>query len=259
MPHIIGVKPLYKITVRIADRFYEVRRQLLHVLVAPVGTLLAALENDLVYTVRNIRVQFPGRGHRFLDMLDRDRDSRIPVKRDFAGKHLIQRYAQRIDVALFIAEAASRLFGRSIMNRAHHIRGDRVTGCRLSDTKIRDLNLSLTGNDDVLGLNIPVNDVVAVRRLQSHGDLQRDRNRLFVAETASLRDIALERDPVHELHDNIINPFFLADVIDVYDIGMHKTRCSLCLYAEFRDKIRVLRELLLEHLDRHIAVQCVVF
>ena len=256
--HVVGIIALHEIAVRIADRLLEIGSELLHILIASVRALLTALEDDLVHTVRDVRIELSGRRHRFLDVADRDRYGRLPVKRHFACEHLIQSHAERIDIALLVAESASGLFRGGIVHGSHDIGSDRVAGRRLGNTEIRDLDLSFAGNDDILRLDISVDNVVSVGRFESHGDLQSDRDRLFIAQISLLAYVIFQCDAVHKFHDNIVNALFLTDVIDIYDIGMHQACRSLRLHPEFGYKIRVFRKLLLQDLDRHITVQCVV-
>ena len=257
--HIVGVIALYKISVRIADRHLEVRSQLLHILVAPVRALLTAFENDLVHAVGNIGIDLARRRHRLLDMTDRDRYRRLAVKRHFSRQHLIECHAQRVDIALLVAETAPGLFGRGIMNGSHDIGSDRITGSRLRDSEVRYLYLSVPGNNDILRFDIPVDDMVPVRDFKAHGNLQGDRNGFLVTEPSPLCYIILESDPVHQFHYDVVDALFLAYVVNIDDIGVHQACCRLRLYTEFRYEIGVLRKLLLEHLDRHIAVQSVIF
>ena len=255
---IAGIIALYKVAVRITDRLLEIRGQLMHILIPSVRTLLTTFENDLIDAVRDVRIELSGRRHRFLDMADCDRHGRLPVKGHFACEHLIQCHAEGIHVTLLVAESAPRLFRGCIVHGSHDIGRDRIAGRGLGYAKIRDLDLSFSGNDDILRLDISMDNVVSMRRFQSHGDLQCDRHRLFVAQLSFFANIIFQRNAVHEFHDNIINALFLTDVIDIYDIGMHQACRSLRLHPEFGYKIRVFRKLLLQDLDRHITVQCVV-
>ena len=145
------------------------------------------------------------------------------------------------------------------MDGSHDIGGDRIACGRLRDAKIRDLHLSVSGDDDILRFNIPVYDMISVRGFKSHGDLQRDGDRLLIAEAPSLGNVILESDSVHQFHYYVIDSLFFADVVHVDDIGVHQACCGLRFNAEFRDKICVLRKLLLENLDCYKAVQGVIF
>ncbi len=89
-----------------------------------------------------------------------------------------------------------------------------------------------------------MNNVVVVRRLDSHGNLNRNAHRLFDGKPRLLLNILLEGDSLHQLHDDIVILTLLAHIIDIDDIGVHKTRRSLCLDAELGHKIGVFAEFL---------------
>ena len=249
---------MYKISVGFIEGTAKVSREFLHILVAAVRALFTALEHDLLHTAGKVRDQFPGRGKGILDMLKGNSHGGLPVKGHAARQHLIQSDAQRIDIALFVTVAAPCLLRRSIVDRPHDIGCDRVAGGGLGDAEVRHLDLALLGNNDILRFDIPVDDVVAVGCRQSHRDLDGDRHGLARYKPFFFLNIALERDPVDQLHDDVVGAFFLAHIIDIDNIRVHQTGSRLCFHAEFGYKRRVLGKLLFEHLDSHHAVEPVV-
>ena len=152
----------------------QIRCKFVHRLIATVRTFFTTFQHDLFHTVGKVRNGFPGRRAGILDMLEGDRHGRLSVIRHLSCHHFIQRDTQRIDIALFIAEPSPRLFGGSIVDRAHYIGGDRVAGGGLRDSEVRHLDLAFLGNNNVLGLDVSVDDMSPVRSRQAHGDLDRD-------------------------------------------------------------------------------------
>ena len=65
------------------------------------------------------------------------------------------------------------------MNRTHRIGGDRIGAGSLGYTEVRNLNFSFFTYDDILGLDIPVNDMIIVSRFYAQTDLNGDRNGFF--------------------------------------------------------------------------------
>ena len=57
------------------------------------------------------------------------------------------------------------------MYRPHHIGGDGIAGGRLGDTEVCHLDFSLFGNNDVLWLDIPVNNMIVMGGFNSHAHL----------------------------------------------------------------------------------------
>ena len=237
----------------------KVRRQLIHSLITAVRTLLTALENDLFHAVGKIRDYFPRRRERILDMLQGNGDGCLSVVGYLAGQHLVQCHTQRIDITLLIAVASARLFRGGIMDRPHDIGGNGIAGGGLRDSEVRHLDFAFFGNDDILRLDIPVDNMAPVGSRQAHGDLDGNRYGLAGGKSLPLLNIPLERDAVHQFHDNVVGALFLADIINIDDIGVHQAGCGLRFYTELGDERRVLRKLLFEHLYSHHAVEPVVF
>ena len=111
----------------------------------------------------------------------------------------------------------------------------------------------------VAAFAMPVYDMVVVRRLNPHGHLNRDADRLLDGQSRLLLDIFLQGNAFHQLHHDIVDSALLADVVHVDDIGVHQSRRRLRLDPELGHKIRVLPELLLHHLDRNKTIQLVIF
>ena len=78
-----------------------------------------------------------------------------------------------------------------------------------------------------------MNNSIVVRRLQACRNLERNACRLPYRQTALIFNVLFERDPLDQLHYNIVNPGLFPDIIDVYDIGVRKACCRLRLDPEF--------------------------
>ena len=213
--------------------FLQIGNQLRHVLISAVRTLLAALQYDLLDAPRNVRNKFARRRHRLLDLLDCDRNRRLPVERDPPCQHFKQSDPERINIALFIAVSAAGLLRARIVDTSHNIRSDCIAGCSLGDTEIGHLDLAVLRNHDVLRLDVPVNDVRLVSGFQSHRDLYSNADRLPHGEPAFLFNVFFKSNAVDQFHYNVEQAFFLADIINVDDIRMHESRGNLCLHSEF--------------------------
>ena len=224
--------PPDKITIRIIEGAPEVRRQLIHGLIPPVRALFTAFEHDLLHAVGQIRDLFTGTGERILYMLERDSNGGVPLVRDIPSQHLIQSHTQGVDIALFITKSAPRLFGRSVVDRSHYIGSDGIAGGGLRDPEVSHLYLPFLGNNDILGFNVSVDDMVPVSRGKSHGDLDGHSDSLSRRQPFLLFNIALEGDPVYQLHDDEVVSLFLPNVIDIDDIRMHQACSGLGFYPE---------------------------
>ena len=75
------------------------------------------------------------------------------------------------------------------MHRTHDIGRDRIgSGC-LCNTEIRDLDLALFGNHDILWFDVSVNDVIVMCRLNPHGYLNGDTECFLHGKTCFLFNI----------------------------------------------------------------------
>ena len=91
--------------------------------------------------------------------------------------------------------------------------------------------------------------------LQTQRNLNRDTGCFLYAQFSLLCDVILERDPLDQLHDNILKAPVLTDIIDIYNIRMGKLGSRLSLLLEFRYKTAVLTELRLHDFDRDETIQ----
>ena len=118
------------------------------------------------------------------------------------------------------------------MHASHDIGRDRIAGGGLRNTKIRHLYLAFLGNNDILRLDIPVDNVIVMCRLYSHGNLNGNAHRLLDGKSGLLLYIFFEGNSLHKFHDNVVILAFLAHIINIDDIGVHKSRRRLGFDSE---------------------------
>ena len=191
-------------------------------------------------------------------MLHRHHHGGFAVEGHPSGHHLIHDDTQGIDVALGVAVTASGLLRGSIMHGTHGVRSIRIGGNGFCDAEIRHLHLALPGNNDILGLNVPMYNLIVVGNLQARSHLNGDAGRLFDGQPALFLDISLEGDALHQFHDDIENILLVAHVIDIDDIRVGQRRSGLGLLLELADKIFILHKFILQYFYRHKTVQLVV-
>ena len=165
-------------------------------------------------------------------MLDGDGNCCFPVKGHPACQHFKKRNSQRINIALFIAVAAPRLLRGSIMYTSHYVRGNGIAGRCLCNTEIRYLYLAVLGNNDILGFDVPVDNMIVMGSLDSHADLNCNADSLLIGKARLFFNIFFQGNPFHQFHDNIINAVFLTDIVYIDNIWMHQSCCRLRLYPE---------------------------
>ena len=249
----------YKGSIRCHQRLLQILQKLCHVGIPTFLALLGTFENDLLQAHRDLRRVYMGRHHLFLQVLHRHGHCRFPVKGHPAGDHLIHNDTEGINIALGIAVAAAGLLRGRVVHGTHGHRADGAAGCHLGNAKIRHFHLSFSGNDDVLGLDVPVHNVQIVGRLNAHGHLNGNAGRLPDGQLALALDIIFEGNALHQFHNDIVDAVLIADIVHIYHVGMGQTGCRLGLCPEFCYEALVPAEFLLQHLDGHIPVQLVVF
>ena len=84
-----------------------------------------------------------------------------------------------------------------------------------------------------------MSDLIVVCHFQSRGYLNRYAGSFLDCEPAFPLDIFLQCDAFHQLHDNIIDPVFIAHIVDIHDVGMGKACRRLRFFFEFLDKSAV--------------------
>ena len=119
------------------------------------------------------------------------------------------------------------------MNGSHHIRGNGIAGCCLGNAKIRHLHLSFFGNNDILGLDITVDNVIVVCSLNSHTDLDGNADCLLNRQSGLLFNIFLKGNPFYKLHHDIVNTVFLTYIVHIHYIRVHQACCRLRFNPEF--------------------------
>ena len=154
--------------------------------------------------------------------------------------------------------AAPGLFGGDIVHRPQSLLGEGGLGGGHDpgDAEIGHLDAAVTEDHDVLGFNVPVDDPPAVGVSQGPDDLGDEVQGLPPIQAALLfLHVLLEGDPVDELHDDIIQVVPLAHVVDGDDVGVGEHGHGLGLLVEAAAKLRVSRQVPLEDLDGHKAVE----
>jgi len=81
---------------------------------AVIGILAHRLEDHPFYVFRDAGVNRGWQWQRFIDVLHNDGKGSIRVERNLSGYHLVEYYAQRIDVAAFIPSFTLSLFRRHV-------------------------------------------------------------------------------------------------------------------------------------------------
>ena len=234
---------------------HQVAAQLTGVCITVLTALCQRLVHNLLHAVGNLFHKVLQLRHRLLHVHHRYRNRRRAHIGNLTGQHLEEHNAQRIHVAACRNLAAAGLLRRNIMHRTHNRLGinHRLVRHHLGDTKIGNLRIHVLVDKNILRLDVAVNNVMAMRMLQSicqtHAYFQHG-----VQAQLMLLHIFLQRHAVHIFHNYILIVALGNNIVNVDDIRMHQTRRRLGLTSELLEQLLILEELVAQHLHRHISV-----
>jgi len=116
--------------------------------------------------------------------------------------------------------------------------------------EVHELRAAVGEHHDVAGLDVPMDDALAMGVVQGIGHRREEAQRLLGGQLSALLEDLLERLPLEELHDEVVVPH----VEDAHDVGVGEGARELRLAAEAPDqvlgrlRVHVVRA---EGLDRH--------
>ena len=120
------------------------------------------------------------------------------------------------------------------------------------NAKVHHPQLAIIQQHDILGLDVPVDDAVAVGMLQRLEDLGDEMHRLPAGQFApALVQVLAQGHAVHIFHYDVLQLVCDRYIVHFYDIGVIQKRNSLGLVLEPAHQIRVVHQLRAQHLDRY--------
>ncbi len=148
-------------------------------------------------------------GHRGESERDAEHVAGRRVGRARPGEQLVEHDTQRVDVGGCGHQLAAHLLGRGVLGCEHahaglreprlHASVQRVRFEQLGDTEIEQRDLALRGDEEVRGLEVPVDDEVAVRVRDRLAGLLHQPQPLRHAQSPCVA-VVVERLAVHVLH-----------------------------------------------------------
>ena len=109
----------------------------------------------------------------------------------------------------------------------------------------------------IIRLEISMDDAAFMRGLEEGGDLDADLQELLDRERALAYAIA-ERLTIDQLHNQAVDPVFVADVIESAEVGVVERGDGPCLPFEAGEQLLVFRQGRRQDLDRDLAIEAVV-
>ena len=254
---------------RRARKRFEVEREVVGRVEALLGILLEAVAHDALEAGRDVLV---GDGE-IRRILLQDRRHRVrggvAVESASAREHLVQDGAEGENVRARVGRPAAHLLGRHIAERAHDDAGLGARGGRgqvrlrprsfadlgeLGQAEVEDLDAPVLRDEEVLGLQVPVDDPLLVRGGEAVRDLHRIVDRLARRKPAT-REHRAQRLALEQLLDDVrgVVASVRSDVVDRGDVRVIEHARGFRLLLEAAQAVRILREGGGQHLDRDLA------
>ena len=140
-----------------------------------------------------------------------------------AAQALVEHHAHREEVAAGVGLAGADVLRRHVAHGAHdRPRGGHIGVADLGHAEIHDFGVEATPvalHADVGGLDVPVDDVLAVGETQAVTDLGQDLQGLGAREGLLLEQL-VQVMPLYELHGDVEHALVLAEFVDGHQIRM---------------------------------------
>ena len=196
---------------------------------------------------------------------------RVSLERLPAREQLVENRPEREDVRTVIDREPFHLLGRHVAHRPHDHPGLRVARARrgarllalrdgldpLRQPEVEDLEMAVSRNEEVLGLQVPVDDALLMGGGESLRDLQCVVHGLLLRNLAGV-ELSAQRLPFQKLHDGVGDPVLVSEVVDREDVLMGEGRDRLRLALEPGQRVGIRCDGLGQDLDRDVAIQLLV-
>ena len=105
--------------------------------------------------------------------------------------------------------------------------------------EIRHLNLAVPGNNHILGLDIPVYDMLFMGSADSLCNLDGNADCLLALQMPLFLNVILKGNALNQFHDNIVQHILVHDVVNTDNIRMGQAGRCLGLHLKLAYKIFV--------------------
>jgi hypothetical protein len=187
----------------------------------------------------------------------------VPTEWPHAGEQLVQEDAEREHVAPRVHRGAACLLRRHVRHGPeqdtwrrgeHRALAAPVGRHALGQAEVDDLDAALPREQHVGGLEIPVDDAVGMRVGEGIADLHGQPEGTLEGNGAPI-DQRGQRRARHEFHGDEVDVRVVADVVDDGNAGVLERGRRTGLAPEAVPGVRIGRQGVVEHLERHGPIQ----
>ena len=126
------------------------------------------------------------------------------MERTGAGQHFIENATQRKNVGASVLRPAHDLFRAPVSGRAEERAAAGVAAGDAGHAEVGKLHAAVRGDEDICGLDVAVDDSLAMRDAQRNGDVANPGARAGKRDRTFFQD-AIERLTIHKFHDEVRN------------------------------------------------------
>jgi hypothetical protein len=175
------------------------------------------------------------------------------------GEHFVEGRAQRVDVASAVDQigAPLGLLGAHVGGRTHDLTclGHALLFGVPCQAEVRQHGLAARFHEHVGGLEVAVEDGVAVRVVEGVGEAACDLRCHLRREDSPLTNAVLERGPLDQVHGEELTLLDLPHLQDPHDVGVLEAGRRAGLDLEASPLVRAGARTRLEQLERHASLK----
>jgi len=198
-------------------------------------------------------------GRRLVNQMTRNDLRAAPLERRMAGQELVGHDAQRVEICTLsrFTETGVELLWCHVgeCSRLLPRAGQSALGLRLGQAKIGQSSVTISANDNVRWLDVPVDHAVSVGIVQGHRHLIQRTDCQLRGHGTLPGDKSLQWPPIEQFHHDEQALTALSDIMDHHDVGVPQARGDARLAIKALDKSWVRQQLWVDYLNRHLHAQ----
>ena len=228
----------------------QIEDHLAHVLIAFIARLGEPALDDANELGRKRGVDLLQRLRDFLeDLVERCREG-LRLERAASAQQLVQNHRRRKDVCAMIDTLPTDLFGRHVVDGAHHhVAARQLRRDEAGQAEVEDFDRAAVGDVNVCRLDVAMDDAVLVGVVEPLADFRRDLDLAPQAYSLRSRHPREEILSLQVLHGEIRLSLVLAEIVNGNDVSVRQLAGGSRLAEEPFAQLRVLIDRDRNHLD----------